>query len=176
MMRVAIMRAGLPCKRRAPVVRDDPRATLKVIASLHREHAEAAALAFSCEASDRWQDVVHRDDVDVVLVCTPPYVRAEISVAAMRAGQHVLCEKPLTGTMTEAEDMVRVVRETGRVLKCGFNHRHCLAIWEAHQWGVRGGIGKPLFGRCRYGICSRPGYEKERRRAFVKLDGPGPMP
>ncbi len=162
-MRVAIIGSGLQCRRRAPVVRDDPRCELKVIASLHLDHASAMARTFGCEASDNWRDVVQRDDIDAVLVCTPPYAHAEISLAALQAGKHVLCEKPLTRTMEEAERLVRAVSESGRVLKCGFNHRHHPAVWEAHQRVTRGEIGKPLFGRCRYGICGRPGYEKEWR-------------
>ena len=59
--------------------------------------------------------------------------------------------------------MVNVARETGVTLKCGFNHRHHPAIWEAKKMVDQGKIGKPLFARCRYGICGRPGYEKEWR-------------
>ena len=163
MLRVAIIGSGLQCRRRAPVVKDDPGAELKVIASLHLDHARKMAQAMGCEASDRWESVVFRDDVDAVLVCTPPHVHADISVAAMKAGKHVLCEKPLTRTLAEAENMVRVARETGRVLKCGFNHRHHPAIWDAKRLLDEGRLGKPLIGRCRYGICGRPGYEKEWR-------------
>ena len=48
-------------------------------------------------------------------------------------------------------------------LKCGFNHRHHPAIWEAKRLLDEGSIGKPLFARCVYGICGRPGYEDEWR-------------
>ena len=48
-------------------------------------------------------------------------------------------------------------------LKCGFNHRHHPAIWEAKRLLDQGSIGKPLFARCVYGICGRPGYENEWR-------------
>jgi len=162
-MRVAIIGAGLQCKRRAPVVKEWPGASLTVIDSLVLEHAQAMAKKLDCEASADWRKTVTRGDVDIVLVCTPPHVHAEISVAAMKAGKHVLCEKPLTRTVAEAEQMVAVAKETGRVLKCGFNHRHHPAIRDAKKIVDAGGIGKPLFGRCRYGICGRPGYEKEWR-------------
>lgn len=162
-MRVAIIGAGLQCRRRAPVVKEWPGASLVVIASLMLAHAETVASAFGCDATDRWKVAVERDDVDLVLVCTPPHVHAEISIAAMRAGKHVLCEKPLSRTLDESAAMVRVAEETGRVLKCGFNHRHHPAIGEAKRLVDRGDIGRPLFGRCRYGICGRPGYEKEWR-------------
>lgn len=163
MMRVAIIGAGLQCRRRAPVVREDPQAQLKVIASLHLERAQAMAQAMGCEASNNWREVVRRDDIDAVLICTPPYVHAEIGVAALRAGKHVLCEKPLTRTLSEAEEFLRVAQESRRVLKCGFNHRHHPAIRDAKKIVDEGRIGRPLFGRCRYGICGRPGYEKEWR-------------
>lgn len=162
-MNVAIIGAGLQCRRRAPVVVESPETTLKVIASLHPEHARAMAGQFGCEAVDTWQEAVKRDDIDIVVVCTPPHVHAEISIAAMRAGKHVLCEKPLTRTLAESEELVRAVEETGRVFKCGFNHRHHPAIRDAKELVDEGEIGKPLFARCRYGICGRPGYEKEWR-------------
>jgi predicted dehydrogenase len=162
-MRVAIVGAGLQCGRRAPVVKEWPGATLVSIASLQLEHAKQMAGRFDCEFSADWRSVVARKDIDAVLVCTPPHVHAEIGIAAMRGGKHVLCEKPMTRTVAEAEQMLAVSRETGFVLKCGFNHRHHPAIRDAKQIVDRGELGRPLFARCRYGICGRPGYEAEWR-------------
>lgn len=162
-MRAAIIGAGLQCRRRAPVVVESKEDTLVAIAS--RTQAKAAAMAhqFGCIADSAWQDTIKRDDVDVIINCTPPGVHAGISIAAMRAGKHVLCEKPLTRTVAEAEAMLAVARETKRVLKCGFNHRHHPAMWELKKRLDAGELGRPLFARCRYGICGRPGYEKEWR-------------
>ncbi|MGP0066219.1 MAG: Gfo/Idh/MocA family protein [Isosphaeraceae bacterium] len=162
-IQVAIIGAGLQCRRRAPVVRESKDDNLVIIASLHREHAEAMASQMGCEASDDWRSVVTRNDVDAVLICTPPHVHTEIGIAAMKAGKHVLCEKPMTRTVAEAEELVAVAHETGMTLKCGFNHRHHPAIWEAKRLLDGGSIGKPLFARCVYGICGRPGYENEWR-------------
>jgi predicted dehydrogenase len=162
-MRVSIIGAGLQCRRRAPVVLESKHDKLVSISNKDFAHAEAMARQYGCVADRSWTDTVRRDDVDAVIVCTPPHVHAEIGIAAMRAGKHVLCEKPLARTVAEAEDMLRVSRETGRVLKCGFNHRHHPAIWEAKQRLDAGDLGRPLFSRCRYGICGRPGYEKEWR-------------
>ena len=162
-MKVAIIGAGLQCRRRAPVIKDWPGTQLVVIASLHGEHARDMAGKMGCESSTDWKSAATRKDVDAVVVCTPPHLHADISMAAMRAGKHVLCEKPLTRTVAEAEQMVAAAKETGRVLKCGFNHRYHPAIWQAKQLFDQGKLGKPLFGRCRYGIVGRPGYENEWR-------------
>jgi len=170
-MKVAIIGAGLQCRRRAPVVKASPGCELKIIVAEHLDHARKAAADMDCEAGDRWQEAATRDDVDCVLVCTPPHLHAQISVTAMQHGKHVLCEKPMTRTLEESVSMLTTARETGRTLKCGFNHRHHPAVWEAHAMLTRGELGRPLFARCRYGICGRPGYEKEWRADPGKAAG-----
>ncbi len=162
-MRVAFIGTGLQFSRRAPVIAQFPGTAITAIASLHLEHAQQAAAPYGCFATARWQDVVGRADVDAVVICTPPHVHAPIALAAIAAGKHVLCEKPLTRTVAEAGAVVQAADRAGVTLKCGFNHRHHPAIWEAKRLLDRGEIGRPTFGRCRYGICGRPGYEKEWR-------------
>jgi predicted dehydrogenase len=162
--RVGLIGAGLQGNRRAPVLRRFKDTALVMVASLHRSQAQALADITGCkEATDRWQDIIERDDINAVLVCTPPDLHAPMSIAAMRAGKHVLCEKPLARTVADAEDMLRVAGESGATLKCGFNHRHHPGVQKARQWVDEGAIGELDFMRCRYGICGRPGYEKEWR-------------
>jgi predicted dehydrogenase len=170
-MRAAIIGAGLQCRRRAPVLVESKDDKLIAIASKEFAHAEAMAKQFGCAADQSWQDTVQRDDVDAIIVATPPHDHAAIGIAAMRAGKHVLCEKPLTKTLAEAVEMLRVSSETKRVLKCGFNHRHHPAVWEAKKRLEAGDLGKPLFARCRYGICGRPGFESEWRADPVQAAG-----
>lgn len=162
-MKVAIIGAGLQCRRRAPVINGCAETELAVIADRTPAKAEAAAKAFGGAAVKTWQEAVARDDIGIVLVCTPPYAHAEIAIAAMRAGKHVLCEKPLARNLAEADEMIATAHKTKRVFKCGFNHRHHPAIWQAKKIFDQGGLGQPLFARCRYGICGRPGYENEWR-------------
>ena len=123
--RVGLIGAGLQGGRRAPVLKQFKDTELVMVASLHQDHARSLADSAGCdEATDRWQDIIERDDINVVLVCTPPHLHAPMSIAAMRAGKHGLCEKPLARNVEEAEEMLRVARESGVRLKCGFNHRH----------------------------------------------------
>lgn len=162
-MRVAIIGAGLQAKRRAPVVKDWPNAELVIITAKNKKDAEPLAQKMGCEAGEGWETTVIRPDIDIVLICTPPDTHAEIGITALQAGKHVLCEKPLTRTVAEAEELITVAQATGLTLKCGFNHRHHPAIWKAKQLFDQGVFGEPVFGRCVYGICGRPGYEKEWR-------------
>jgi len=162
-MRVGIIGAGLQARRRAPVVRDFPTTDLVVISAAHIESAKRLANQLGCEAALGWESVVERKDLDAVIVCTPPNLHSPIAIAAMKAGMHVLCEKPLTRTIPEAEAMLELARESPVVLKCGFNHRHHPAIQRARDWFDHGCIGEAIFIRCCYGIGGRPGYEKEWR-------------
>lgn len=173
-MRVGIIGAGLQAGRRAPVLVGLPGTDLVVISAADLESARQLAVSVGCEAAEGWESVVERKDLDVVLVCTPPDLHARISIAAMRSAKHVLCEKPLARTLDEAEEMVAVATETGRVLKCGFNHRHHPAVQQVRRWFDAGKVGEPLFVRARYGIGGRPGYEQEWR-ADPRIVGGGQL-
>jgi predicted dehydrogenase len=88
---------------------------------------------------------------------------APISIAALRAGKHVLCEKPMGLNSRQAEEVAAVARDSGCRLKVGFNHRHHPAIRRAHDLACEGALGDLLFIRCRYGHGGRVGYEREWR-------------
>lgn len=162
-MRIGIVGAGQQAKRRAPVLAKLPNMELVIISAEFEEPARALASEFECEYATGWHWVGERDDLDAVIVCTPPHLHEPISVLAMETGKHVLCEKPLARTLDECERMIQISKVTGKVLKCGFNHRHHPAVLEARRLIDQGTIGKLLFIRCRYGIIGRPGREKEWR-------------
>jgi predicted dehydrogenase len=140
-----------------------PETKIVVVSAVQKDHAAPLASRLGSETAQGWESIVEREDLDALIVATPPHLHAPISIAGMRKGKHVLCEKPLARTIREAEAMVATARETGRVLKCGFNHRHHAAIKQARRWFDDGRIGDPVFIRARYGIGGRPGYELEWR-------------
>jgi predicted dehydrogenase len=86
-----------------------------------------------------------------------------MSIAAMEKGKHVLCEKPLAVNLEESKAMVQAAEKYKVKLKCGFNHRYHPAIKKAKEAVDQGVIGELLLIRSYYGICGRPGYEKEWR-------------
>lgn len=157
------MGAGLQARRRGPVLQQFPNTELVVVSAARLEQAERLAVRLGCEAAEGWEPVVARDDLDAVIVATPPHLHASISIAALKRGMHVLCEKPLARTLEEARAMVALAETAGRVLKCGFNHRHHPAVQQTRRWFEEGRIGEPVFIRARYGIGGRPSYEQEWR-------------
>ncbi len=96
------------------------------------------------ESATDWRSVLERDDIDIVDVCVPGHLHAEVAIAALEAGKHVIAEKPLANTMAEAEKMVataRAARERGVHSMVGFNYRRVPALALARQHVAAGRIG-----------------------------------
>ncbi len=108
-----------------------------------QELAEDARDRFGFEeASTDWLSVVQRDDIDVVDICTPNNMHAEMAIAAAKAGKHILCEKPLSNTLEDAERMTAAVREAGVISMAAFNYRRTPAIALAKKLITDGKIGE----------------------------------
>jgi predicted dehydrogenase len=100
-----------------------------------------------------WRDVLERDDIDVVDICTPGDTHAEIAVAALEAGKHVLCEKPLANTVEEAEAMTAAAekaRADGVRSMVGFTYRRVPAIALARRLVADGRLGTIHHVRAQY--------------------------
>ena len=100
-----------------------------------------------------WKQLLSRDDVALVDVCTPGDTHAEIAIAALDAGKHVLCEKPLANTVDEARAMVAAAeraRAAGVRSMVGFNYRRVPAVALARQLVADGRIGQVRHVRAQY--------------------------
>lgn len=126
-----VVRFGiLGAARIAPLALTDPGAKIDSVevtrvAARDRDRAEAFAAAHGiANVSDDYQAVIEADDVDVVYNPLPMSLHAEWTIAALRAGKDVFCEKPFASNATEAAEMVRVATEEGRVLGEAFHYRY----------------------------------------------------
>ncbi|MCH6471912.1 Gfo/Idh/MocA family protein [Sinomonas terrae] len=106
--------------------------------------AEAAAKYGWAESATDWREVIARDDVDIVDICAPGWLHAEIAIAALEAGKHVLVEKPLANALAESEAMVAAaVAARGRGVQSmvGFNYRRVPALAFARKLIADGRLG-----------------------------------
>ncbi|HEX3201987.1 MAG TPA: Gfo/Idh/MocA family oxidoreductase, partial [Actinomycetes bacterium] len=114
--------------------------------------AAATRLGWPAWETD-WKRLVQRDDVDLVDVCTPGSSHAEISIAALEAGRHVLCEKPLANTVAEAQAMTAAAERAaarGVLAMVGFTYRRVPAVALARRLVERGRIGEVRHVRAQY--------------------------
>ena len=110
------------------------RPQLKVVCGLERPVAEAFAERWGYEnAETDWHKVIERDDVDLIDICVPNNVHAEIALAAAKAGKAILCEKPLALNTAQAEQMVAAVEEAQIPNMVSYNYRRVPAVTLAKK-------------------------------------------
>ncbi|MGW5267000.1 Gfo/Idh/MocA family protein [Microbispora sp. NPDC004025] len=115
--------------------------------------AEAAATLGWAAVETDWKRLLERDDVQVVDICTPGDSHAEIAVAALEAGKHVICEKPLANTVAEAEAMAAAARAAaarGVRSMVAFNYRRVPAVALARRFVEEGRLGEIRHVRAQY--------------------------
>jgi len=121
------------------------RVRMAAVCGRDEEKVRAAATRLGWERTyTDWRDLVAADDIDVVDICTPGDSHCEIALAALAAGKHVLCEKPLANTVEEAREMVaaaEAARAGGARSMCGFNYRRVPAVAFLRQLIATGRLG-----------------------------------
>ncbi len=95
------------------------------VADVNRRNAEFFAKRYkdNCKIYNDYQELIARDDIDAVTIGTPDHWHAKIAIDAMRAGKHVYCEKPLSLTIREGQQICKVAKETGKVFQVGTQQR-----------------------------------------------------
>jgi predicted dehydrogenase len=92
-------------------------------------------------ASQDWQAVVKDEQIDLVDISTPNFLHAEPAIAALEAGKHVACEKPLAGTLDDARKMVQAAKKAEGKTFVWYNYRRCPAVAYAHKLVQSGKLG-----------------------------------
>ncbi len=124
---------------------------MKVIVGRNEEKVKGAADTFGWqEHATSWEQVIGRDDIDVIDICTPGDSHKEIAVAAAEAKKVVFCEKPLANTLDEAEQMLDAVKKNGVIHMVCHNYRRAPAITLAKQLIDEGRIGELYHYRATY--------------------------
>ncbi|MBV9865164.1 MAG: Gfo/Idh/MocA family oxidoreductase [Abitibacteriaceae bacterium] len=94
-----------------------------------------------------YQEMLKRDDIQVVSVTTPNFMHAEATIAALEAGKNVLCEKPLAMNAKEGEKMVAAAERTGNKLMCGFHFRFTPQVQTLKRFAASGAFGQMYYAR-----------------------------
>jgi predicted dehydrogenase len=124
---------------------------LKVACGLVEEEAKAFAEQWGYESYvTDWRKVIDDKDIDIVDICVPNNLHAEIAIAAAEAGKMIICEKPLARTGAEAEPMVEAVEKAGVANFVSFNYRRVPAVTLAKQLIDEGRLGKIFHYRANF--------------------------
>lgn len=132
-------------------IRKNPLAALAAVFDVSEEFA--AACAADCGLEKYYTDfdrMLAEEEIDAVIVCTPDQVHRDYTVRALRAGKHVLCEKPMAQTVGDCREMVKAADETGRKLMIGQVCRKAPGFLKAKELVDSGAIGELFFVESEY--------------------------
>jgi len=164
---VAIVGCGLIGGKRAAALGP---ARLVACADLDRGRADALAARHRAIAGSV-DDVLRRDDVEVVVVAATNDALAPLAIAALEAGKHVIVEKPAARSVAELDRIAAAATRVHRLVRVGFNHRYHPALQQARALVDAGQLGPLMFLRGRYGHGGRVGYDREWRADPAKSGG-----
>ncbi|MGF1492000.1 MAG: Gfo/Idh/MocA family protein [Microcoleaceae cyanobacterium] len=115
-LRVGIVGTGYVARTRAKVFQTDPRSQLITLVGRNSERTEAQCQEFDISPSNSWEQLVNRDDLDLVVVATVNCDHAAIVQAALSAQKHVIVEYPLALEIAEAKSLIQLAQQQGRLL------------------------------------------------------------
>lgn len=124
---------------------------LKAVCARNKEKAQSFADQWGYDSVETdWQELLKRDDIDAIDVCTPNNLHAEISIAAAEAGKMVLCEKPIAMNVAEGEKMCEAVEKAGVANMVWYNYRRVPAVTLAKQLIDEGRLGRIFHYRANF--------------------------
>lgn len=146
-VRVGVLGAGAWAKgAHIPGWQRDPRCEVVAMCDVERDRAEEFARHFNIpKATDDWQSVVADPAIDVIDVVTPSHTHFELAMAALDAGKHVLCEKPVAYDFRETLRAAGIAKAKGLKTKLGFTFRYSPGVRYAKELIDQGFVGTPFI-------------------------------
>lgn len=137
--------------RHLPEYAANPAVKLYGLYDLNAARTASLAEQYGAKAFSSYQELLNDPAIDAVSVCTANSFHCEVAVAALQAGKHVLCEKPMATTLVECEQMVEAAKKSGKFLMIGHNQRLARAHARAKELIVQGEIGDIVTFRTAFG-------------------------
>lgn len=127
---------------------EQPNARVAALCDIKAARLDAAATAAAKDnpaTYSDWRKIIDRKDIDAVFIATPPHLHSEMAIAALQAGKHVYCEKPIGVTPAQVRDLVKVAKATKKVFVAGQQMRSFIQIQQAVAKIRQGVIGDVIM-------------------------------
>jgi UDP-N-acetylglucosamine 3-dehydrogenase len=179
-IRVGVIGCGsIAQHRHLPEYQVNPNVELVAVCDINQERAIEVAEKYGVLSYTSYEELLKSAEVDAVSVCTPNYLHAPITIAALEAGLHVLCEKPMATSKEEAEAMIGAAEKNGKKLMIGHNQRFVPSHQKARQLIANGEVGRIYSFRTAFGHGGPEGWSVdgkeswffEKEKAFVGAMG-----
>ncbi|MFC5701923.1 Gfo/Idh/MocA family protein [Cohnella faecalis] len=170
-VRVGVIGCGSIARHRhLPELSANPNVKLVAVCDVNERTANEMAEKFNTRAHTDYKELINADDIDAILVLATNVTHASMSIEALQAGKHVLCEKPLALSVEEATRMIQTAEETGKYLMIGHNQRLVPTHIRAKEILKSGKLGKIHSFKTVFGHrgCEYWAVEKEATWFFDK--------
>ncbi|MEB9736955.1 Gfo/Idh/MocA family oxidoreductase (plasmid) [Bacillus cereus] len=151
-LKVGIIGCGsIAQHRHLPEYEANPYVQIVAVCDSNKQRAKEIANKYGVNMYTDYNELINCEELDAVSVCTPNHLHAAISIAALQAGIHVLCEKPIATSKADAEMMIGAAEKSGKKLMIGHNQRFVASHQKAKQLIKSGAIGKIYSFRTAFG-------------------------
>ncbi len=148
---------------------------VELVALCDRDSEKAARVAQKfqvAKSTSRLDDLLDDDSLDAIDVCTPNFLHAPMATAALEAGKHVLCERPLARSAEEARQMLKAARKADRVLMCSVQHRFRADAQLLRKFVDKGDLGQVFYAKAGW-LRQRTEWDSDEWRRQKRDSGGG---
>ncbi|MBF0705943.1 Gfo/Idh/MocA family oxidoreductase [Alkalihalobacillus hwajinpoensis] len=179
-LKIGVIGCGSIAKHRhLPEYAANTQIKIAAVCDIVKTRADETAVLYGAKSYESYEELLQNSEIDAVSVCTPNYLHAPISIAALKAGKHVLCEKPMATSRADAEEMIEAARTSGKKLMIAHNQRFVPSHAKARDILASGEIGKVYSFRTAFGHPGPEGWSVdgkdswffEKEKAFIGAMG-----
>ena len=166
-LKVAVIGCGSIAKHRhLGEYQNNPAVEIIAVCDLVEERVQEAAEQYGAKAYISYEEMLEAEEIDAVSVCLPNYLHAPVSIAALNAGCHVLCEKPMATSREEAEEMIKAAKANDKKLMIAHNQRFVSSHQRARALIASGEVGKIYSFRTAFGHGGPEGWSADGKDSW----------
>lgn len=166
-LKVGVIGCGAIAQRRHIIeYAANPNVKIVAVCDVVEDRAAAMAEKYGAEKYTDYKELLKDETIDAISVCLPNYLHAPVSIDALNAGKHVLCEKPMATSYEESEAMIKAAKENGKLLMIGHNQRFVASHQKAKQLLDSGELGKVYSFKTTFGHPGPEGWSVDGRESW----------
>jgi UDP-N-acetylglucosamine 3-dehydrogenase len=171
-LRIAVIGCGSIAKHRHLLeYNSNQNADIIAVCDINEERVREVAEQYGLTAYTNYEQLLKEEEIDAISVCLPNYLHAPVSIAALNAGCHVLCEKPMATSREEGVDMIKAAKANDKKLMIAHNQRFVASHVKAKELIEKGEVGKIYSFRTTFGHGGPEGWSADGASSwFFKKD------
>jgi len=151
-LKVGVLGCGsIATRRHLPEYKANDGVEIVAVCDIIKERAQEIAKIYQAKAYTNYEELIANDEIDIISVCLPNNLHAPATIAALNAGKHVLCEKPMATSLEEAEQMIAAANKNNKKLMIAQNQRFVASHEKARNLIASGKLGKIYSFRTTFG-------------------------